>query len=190
VLPLLQLLPSRKELVNDQTIRRKLRSSLATQGRLVEEWNIGASRIDMAVITPTVLHGFEIKSDVDTLKRLPQQAHDYGTVCDVCTLVAAPKHCQQALVPGWWGLTTAQEIDGQVVLEVFRPAGINPEVSVRSLAQLLWCKELRALLRERGEIGIRRKSRLVQAVVERIPLGEFRRKMLLILLNRGLGWKP
>ncbi|HEX6037420.1 MAG TPA: hypothetical protein VFZ20_05255, partial [Longimicrobium sp.] len=35
-------------------------------------------RIDVAVVSGTALHGYEIKSDRDTLSRLPAQAVAYG----------------------------------------------------------------------------------------------------------------
>ncbi|WP_300554835.1 sce7726 family protein, partial [Desulfovibrio sp.] len=51
----------------------------------------GASRVDVAVINGA-LHGYEIKSDQDTLDRLPQQILSYSRVLDRVTLVACDNH--------------------------------------------------------------------------------------------------
>lgn len=51
----------------------------------------GAARIDIAVITDQ-LHGFEIKSENDTLERLESQVIAYDSVFDTSTLVTTEGH--------------------------------------------------------------------------------------------------
>ena len=66
-------------------IRRQLHAahSADPDTRIVEEMGIwsGSVRIDIAVINGE-LSGFELKSDRDTLERLPNQADLYSRVFD------------------------------------------------------------------------------------------------------------
>jgi hypothetical protein len=51
----------------------------------------GNARIDLAVVNGK-LHGYEIKSDSDTLKRLPAQSEVYNAVFDQVTIVVGEHH--------------------------------------------------------------------------------------------------
>lgn len=64
----------------------------------------GACRVDVCVINGH-LHGYEIKSDVDTLRRLPLQQQFYSDVLDKATIVVGQRHLDHALetLPAWWG---------------------------------------------------------------------------------------
>ena len=69
-----------------------------THSRVVDELAIcmGEARIDMAVINGK-LSGYEIKSESDTLIRLPKQADVYARVFDELTLVMDRRHSEGAL---------------------------------------------------------------------------------------------
>lgn len=73
---------------------------------VIDEFSIslGASRADIAVING-VMHGYELKSESDSLERLPLQIKHYSSVMDKVTLVVAEKHLFGALelIPDWWG---------------------------------------------------------------------------------------
>lgn len=60
----------------------------------------GTCRVDIAVVNG-YLHGYEIKSDSDTLERLPAQIATYGLVLDRATLVVGERHLEKAkpLIP-------------------------------------------------------------------------------------------
>src|ERR1700761_2097597 len=60
---------------------------------VVEELGIcqGVARVDLAVVNGTV-HGYEIKSERDTLARLKAQADIYSKALEFVTIVAAPSH--------------------------------------------------------------------------------------------------
>src|SRR5215472_4149028 len=64
----------------------------------------GDVRVDIAVVNGR-FHGFEIKSDTDTLSRLPAQMIAYNNVFDRVTIVAGTKHIEAIgnTVPSWWG---------------------------------------------------------------------------------------
>src|SRR5690606_31017878 len=74
---------------------------------VVEEFGLdrGGCRVDVAVLNG-LMHGYEIKSDADTLARLPSQVTSYSAVLDKATLVVGACHVERALelVPNWWGI--------------------------------------------------------------------------------------
>src|SRR5258706_11027427 len=86
----------------DALIRKALLVRLShqypsTKYRIVPELGLwhGAARIDIAVVNG-ILHGFEIKSDRDTLSRLDVQMPAYNSVFDKVTLVVGRTHLVQA----------------------------------------------------------------------------------------------
>jgi hypothetical protein len=107
-------------------------------------------RVDLAVIGQR-MDGFEIKSERDTLRRLPRQVVAYSRVMDRCTLVVAEKHVEsaQALVPDWWGLSTVA-CNGHVRFRAVRGARMNPAVDPEILVRLLWREEALAALKSLG----------------------------------------
>ncbi len=121
-------------------------------GRVIDELGIfeGAYRMDVAVVNAS-LHGYEIKSSVDNLDRLPGQQGHYNKVFDRITLVADARHIQRAMqiVPPFWGLIVAERRDGEVVLDEIWPARQNFGVEAFALCQLLWRAEALALLKVR-----------------------------------------
>jgi len=103
--------------MNDALMRAATKQVLLLQHKgdaetvIVEELGIqhGLSRIDLAVVNGE-LHGFELKSDRDTLARLPEQTETYGRVLDRVTLVIGERHLRRAveMVPEWWGIRVAR----------------------------------------------------------------------------------
>jgi hypothetical protein len=99
--------------MKDIHIRTALKSKLLSHYAkdpstlIVDELGLrhGAARVDVAVING-VIHGFELKSDCDTLKRLPSQIKVYNSVLDRITLVVGNRHLKDSinLVPKWWGI--------------------------------------------------------------------------------------
>lgn len=117
---------------------------------IYEEFRIerGTSRIDIAVIGSKML-GYEIKSDLDSFKRLSNQIHAYNRVFDEISLVCGPSHATLAkeTIPSWWGLSVAQSCgDGHIAIEIAREAKPNPKQDPFSLASLLWKDEALAVL--------------------------------------------
>src|SRR4051812_34115152 len=64
------------------------------------------ARADVAAVNCS-LRGYEIKSENDTLNRLPLQIPFYDRVFDFSVIVAAEKHLKYArkIVPQHWGIT-------------------------------------------------------------------------------------
>ena len=107
------------------------------------------SRIDIAVINGCI-HGYEIKSEKDTLDRLGSQISIYTTTLQKLTIVTAPKHLKEIKrrVPKWCGLISADiGSRGGIRFDVERNAATNPDVEPFMLAHLLWRDEVIDLLK-------------------------------------------
>src|SRR6266571_2531438 len=130
---------------NDDIIRSALVGELRDSYRreshviILEELGIlhGAARIDLAVVNG-MIHGYELKSDADTLQRLPEQTKIYNAVLDRVTLVTGKNHLHEAIkiVPDWWGLKLAKIAgsEGKVVFCDLREAEDNPERDYAAVA--------------------------------------------------------
>jgi hypothetical protein len=121
---------------------------------IVEELGIleGSNRIDVAVLNGR-LEGFEIKSERDTLQRLPLQIEAYSRVFDRLTVVTASRHIQDAstLAPPWVGIWNVYRgSDSRPKVQKIRIARANRCVDPKSLVQLLWRDEAVSALRELG----------------------------------------
>ena len=96
-------------------------------------------QVDVAVIDDE-LRGYEIKSDSDTLRRLPSQAKDYGRVFDRMTLVVTEGHLDAALafLPSWWGVIVARQDGDEVSIDHVWNSERNVDIDPVALAQCLW----------------------------------------------------
>lgn len=172
-------------MLRDPDIRAAILASLAgASGLVLEELNVGLyhARIDVAHLTPEQWTGYEIKSDTDTCRRLPEQARWYGLVFDRLVAVIAERHLAevQSVVPEWWGIVLARPDGGGVRLETVRGAGRNPAVNPEWVAHMLWRPEMQEVVLQ---IGLRRSLRyrsrnvMVKAIVDALPLPELRREV-------------
>jgi len=128
-------------------IRRVLKAN--PKSRVVDELELlrGVVRVDVAVISD-LLHGYEIKSGLDNLDRLPHQQEAYGKVFERMTLVAHERHVEAAvkLVPKYWGLITVGEREGAPFANEIWSARLNPNLDPLAMAQLLWRDEALELM--------------------------------------------
>jgi hypothetical protein len=134
----------------------------------------GDARIDIAVINGK-LHGFEIKSEQDSLARLSAQTELYNKVFDTVTLVSSDSHIEKAtkIVPEWWGLIRVSGPRKNVVLSGERETQLNNGVDPYALTQLLWREEALKALEDRGmDKGLRSRPRrhLWRALADSLPL--------------------
>lgn len=122
----------------------------------------GRRRVDVVCVNGH-LDGWEIKSDVDTLRRLSGQAEAFSTVLDRATLVTTDRHLSHAVetLPPWWGVQRAQKTKtGQVRLTRVRRPRQSPTLDPMALAQLLWREEALVELRRRNlASGLAKQSR-------------------------------
>lgn len=124
-----------------------------TETKIVNEMGVlhGQSRVDVATING-IFHGYEIKSESDTLERLPTQIEDYNKVFDRVTLVVSSTHLEKAkiLVPKWWGIIEVKKKLDTILFKNVRKGRINKNIDPSSLIQLLWKEEAKNLLIEKG----------------------------------------
>ena len=173
--------------LDDVAVRALLRTNLSEQYAeesdtvIVDELGLcrGQNRVDVVVVNG-LLHGYEIKSDRDTLRRLPTQVAMYNQVLDRMTLVAGEKHLAAAtqMVPAWWGVTAVKIRQARPVLKVLRKGRKNPARDPRALVELLWHSEALELLENRGLAkGVRGKPRAAvwDRVCEHFTLDEIAR---------------
>lgn len=153
----------------------------------------GSTRIDIAVVNGEIA-GFELKSERDTLERLPMQRDLYNLVLDRVYLVVAENHHDKAvqLIPNWWGVWIARETKGNRV-EIFkeRIAQPNPSLDAETICSFLWRDEALAILeRHSASRGVRSKPReiLYKRLAEVLPLNEVRDEVRSALKVRA-GWR-
>ena len=139
----------------------------------------GVCRVDIAVVNG-FLHGLEIKSDSDTLDRLPSQVSIYSSVLDKATLVVGEKHLAKAkdMLPEWWGIKVAyQGPRGGIDFSQEKLPQINQGVDPIAAAELLWKNEVVVILRGLGasEAFLRRpRAALYRHLAEALELKELR----------------
>lgn len=148
--------------------------------RVISELGLcrGTVRVDLAAVNG-LLHGYEIKSDRDSLRRLDRQVEVYGRVFDRATLAVGERHLDAALarLPSWWEVLV---VSGEACahLTQVRVGATNPGVDARTLVELLWLRDAVALLDTRGLArGVRGKPRWVvwDRVCEHFTLDEIGR---------------
>lgn len=176
--------------MNDKELRMAVKGKLLARyagvpGVLVlEELGLrhGSGRVDLAVVNGTI-HGFELKSDLDNLNRLPHQIQIYNSVLDKVTLIVGRRHVDGAnrLIPDWWGVKLAAVGKrGGIVFSELRRARSNPCVDALGVAKLLWREEALSFLVELGQdVGVRSKPRkvLYQRLAQVVELPEIRRRV-------------
>jgi hypothetical protein len=137
--------------VRDEFRRHVLATTPGVSGTVDEFWVPRSHERADLVLLGQRLDGFEIKTDRDTLRRLPRQVSAYGRIFDRCTAVVACRHLERVIqiVPDWWGITTVAR-NGRTVFSQVRPAGPNPGVEAETLVRLLWRDEAMATLLELG----------------------------------------
>ena len=150
-------------------------------------------RVDIAVINGWI-HGYEIKSDLDTLARLPQQLELFGGSLQKLTLIVGIRHLSSvtAMLPSWCGLAVARTGPrGGIKFERMRRARSNPHVDPFLLAHLLWRSEAETALYNLGAtIGPRRQTRkeLYTNLVEYLSTAELV-ALIKRSMNRREGWR-
>lgn len=149
-----------RDLTKDNEIRKALHSkrlkklSLHPNTIVVDELGLAhaRSRVDIAVINGCI-HGYEIKSALDSLDRLDSQLEIYQQTLQKLTFVISPKHLEAVTerVPVWSGLIVACKGPRLGVdFKVLRRPALNPNADPIMMAHLLWRTEAVQLLLELG----------------------------------------
>lgn len=185
--------------MKDVDVRRALHASVLAEHhddlstRVIDEMGVwsGTVRIDVAVLNGEIC-GYEIKSDRDTLERLPYQIEIYSKVFDKLTLVVGRRHEKAAadLIPKWWGIVVAKERGGTVVLSHRRKARQNPRIDDEVLVQLLWKEEAVSLLADLGHARGWKSKRLkdIYAKLLEVSQGSDLSRHVREIVKRREGW--
>ncbi|BDI28018.1 hypothetical protein CCAX7_000690 [Capsulimonas corticalis] len=172
---------------NDREVRKALHNKVLKAHRydgdtlIIDELGLrhGTCRVDVAVVNGR-LHGYEIKSDSDTLERLPQQIAVYGEIFDRVTLIVGEKHAEKSItqIPSWWGVKVATTGPNGTKFEHYRRESNNRDINPLALAELLWRPEVVSILQGLGAPApILKKPRAVlyAYLAESVELNELRR---------------
>lgn len=157
-------------------IERIYQAYLTPDTIVIEELDlcIGEARIDLALVNCASL-GIEIKSDRDTLNRLPKQIEIYSKIFDKVEIVSGPKLFKEIVesVPEWWGISTVSQTNrGSLKYRKWRKSRKNINKDPLSNAQLLWKSEIIELLKIKAiEFKFKNKSKefLCNALIELAP---------------------
>jgi|LSQX01.1.fsa_nt_gb hypothetical protein len=152
----------------------------------------GAARIDVAVVTDE-LHGFEIKSEKDTLERLRFQTLAYDSVFNTITLVTTENHLKglDSILPPWWGIWEATSTGTEVHFSKLRQAIPNPRRDAIQVASLLWKDETVNILKKLGVSGVRSNATrydLWSLLIETVSISELTEIITEQLRERG-SWR-
>jgi hypothetical protein len=135
------------------------------------------------------LEAYEIKSDADSLVRLPVQVETYSRMFERVTLVCASRHLARALalVPDWWGVIEVTSSDDAPFVRR-RPAENNPQIDRLAVAQLLWRNDALEALDRRGRAaGLWTSTRAViwRALSESLPAAELLAEVRAFFIRRA-----
>lgn len=168
---------------------------VSDEALIVHEVNVceGAARIDTLLID-RCLHGFEIKSRVDTMCRWAEQVAYYQAVFEYVTIVIGVNHLTKALqeIPTWCGLMLASQLGEEVSIEPFRDCSENPNRDRLSMAQLLWRDEALAVLEKCGcARGVKSKTRplIWQRVADSLSADQISTEIRAAFQARGESWR-
>lgn len=141
--------------MKDIDIRNSLKESILmkyindSESLVIDEFNIslGTVRADVAVVNG-VLHGYEIKSEKDTLKRLENQICEYNKFFEFVTIVTCEKFSEKVLfsLPEKCGVIIAQNKKGKIIFKHIRKAKKNKDLDKITLAKALWKDEITDIL--------------------------------------------
>lgn len=136
--------PEIRSVVHDAVVRNGPVNRL-----VIDEFVVGErGRIDIAVISDH-LFGYELKSDLDSLSRLPRQMDVFSDVFHYCTLVVTTRHlpkARQMLRRGWGLAVVDRSADDTLAYRQIRQPKAIKSVRKLALVELLWRDEtLRAL---------------------------------------------
>lgn len=178
--------------------RRKLSHAAQSPNTLVvDELGLmhARARVDIAVINGCV-HGYEIKSEADTLKRFDRQLAIYSMCLEKLTYVCAERHLTElySLTPKWCGILLVSKgpRSGLDFITVRKP-NRNPGLDKPKLAHLLWRPEVIVLLtRLDAPRALMKKPRvhMYDFIAERLSVSEITDYVRECFISRGTWRRP
>ncbi|KGA80374.1 hypothetical protein KQ41_15960 [Lysinibacillus fusiformis] len=186
------------DLLNDSQVREMLLTELnekylgCSDTRIINELGLdfGAARVDVAVVNG-IMHGYEIKSDLDTLYRLPRQLEYYNRAFERMTIVVSRKYLDEVkeTVPNWWGIKTISK-DQSRLINIRKGRKVSYQ-DPTLIIKLLWKKELEGLVDFLGlpkELKKIRKKQLLKILIEEADFNVIKLYVYNTLKNRD-NWR-
>lgn len=143
-----------KDKVKDFELRKAFvvaNKDLLKSGEFINEYNINKATIDLCTLNND-FYAFEIKSEADNLKRLPNQLLCYELIADFINLVVWENHLEEALKiieNDNVGVIKAFKTNGEIIFETIREAKRNiPETNF--YLHNLFTDDLKTLAKEKG----------------------------------------
>lgn len=176
----------------DREIREKLLKDLRADKnniKIINELDINGAIADLAVISKDYFCGYEIKSDRDTLKRLPGQIQIYSYVFDKITIVIGESKFFNTIeiIPNFWGVIMAESRNGKIILTEVRKPKLNTNINKNWLSKKLWRSDIVDILKElnlyKGKSGFY-KDALLEILMGKISLNELRHHIRAVLTKR------
>jgi hypothetical protein len=153
----------------------------------------GTNRADIAVLNGKLI-GYEIKTEKDTLTRLPSQVNAYNEVFDSVFLITTNKHLHKVkkIIPDWWGIYQIHQNNVfELSFSCHRKGKINREKNTYGIAQLLWKEELSDFLFNKFGLQINprvNKHQMYEFIAAKCTPTEFG-KVALAYLKKRSGWR-
>lgn len=143
------------------------------KNRIIEEKQMGKSRADAVMVTPSAIYGLEIKSDADTYARLGRQVRDYNQYYDYNYVVVGTRHAMhiEEHVPPEWGIITVEEAEGKPDFYILRKPAQNPKMKWKKKLSLLWRSELFHIQELNHMAKYRQKSKdfVIEKILGKVP---------------------
>jgi hypothetical protein len=94
--------------------------------------------------------GYEIKSDVDSLERLPRQIRAFNNVFDRAFAVITKRHVAtvERIIPQWWGIILPNIDDEIESFQILRDSGNNPNTNIEATLYMLRKAEIVSILKD------------------------------------------
>jgi len=151
--------------MRDQIVRQAFHNTVLKSAHadahtiVVDELGLknGGIRADIAVVNGKLV-GYEIKTEKDTLSRLPSQIQAYNEVFEKAFIIVSENHLANALklIPDWWGIYKIKiKGDGSLTFPCHRKARINKARNPYTIACLLWKPEVLEIVNSFSKMSIR-----------------------------------
>ena len=178
--------------INDMEIRKALLKQLYSEKKnlkIIEELDVNAAIVDIATIDEDYFCGYEIKSDKDTLSRLPRQMQIYNYVFDKIIIVVGKSKFLKVdkTVPDFWGILMAEKINDKIILTQKRNPELNKDININWLSKKLWKSDIVNILKiknlYKGQ-SYRYRDSLLKILIDNTSLNELKSHIRNVLINR------
>jgi hypothetical protein len=156
--------------------------------------NNANARADVVAINGE-LHCFEIKSDVDTFKRLENQMQNYLRIFDRINFVTTEKHITNLSnrLPDCAGIYILRKKNHNISFEKIRSNQNNANIEKYSVFNLLWNIEMKFLVKKAGIKGYTKmnNNEVCDAIIDKITFKDLRYciRSLLKIRSEKINWK-